>query len=307
MIKISVRNVMAAIIAVGMSGQLSATTFNALPADESLLGEMQYVTPSNNDTPTTIAHRYEIGLNALINANSGISETAIATKNAPVKIATQHLLPPVQRRGIVVNLPEMRLYYYPEDSSEVMTYPIGIGKIGKTIPLAATVKIVRKATNPVWIPTANIREFDRKELGIDPPAVMPPGPDNPLGPYAIYLSLPTYLIHSTIYPESIGRRASFGCIRMNEADIKEFFPLVEKGVPVTLIDMPNKVAWNKNALYMESYPPLEEKEQPTIDSVINQISQQSSHDRVALIDWQMIPYITEQADGMPHEIGVQLR
>lgn len=306
MIKISMR-LLVTLFAISMANAIHATTYNALPDDQSLLGEMEYVTPASNDTPTTIAHRYSLGLNAIVNANSGITETDIQNKSAPVKLATQHLLPPVQRRGIVVNLPEMRLYYYPEDSDEIMTYPVGIGKIGKTIPLAATVKVVRKATNPVWIPTENIREFDRTELGIDPPAVMPPGPDNPLGPYAIYLSLPTYLIHSTIYPESIGRRASFGCIRMNESDIKEFFPLVEKGVQVTLIDMPNKIAWDKSTLYLESYPPLEEKEQPNIDSVINEVTKQTPRDHVALIDWQIIPYLTEQADGTPHEIGVELR
>ncbi len=88
---------------------------------------------------------------------------------------------------------------------------------------------------------------------------MGPGPDNPLGPYAIYLRIPTYLIHSTIIPESIGRRASFGCIRMNENDIKQFFPLVTPGTPVAIIDMPNKVAWQDNKLILEAHPPLEER------------------------------------------------
>src|SRR6185503_4423744 len=96
--------------------------------------------------------------------------------------------------------------------------PIGIGKIGKTIPLAEAM-ITRKAKDPKWIPTDDIRQFNLSQ-GVVLPQVMPPGPENPLGSYAIYMSIPTYLIHSTIFPESVGKRASFGCIRMYQSDVE---------------------------------------------------------------------------------------
>src|SRR5437016_9011944 len=111
--------------------------------------------------------------------------------------------------------------------------------------------------NPTWVPTDDIRQFNLAQ-GIILPQVMPPGPDNPLGPYAIYMSIPTFLIHSTIFPESVGKRASFGCLRMYESDIKQFFPIVKKGVPVVIINSPLKVNWQQDKLYMEAYPTLEE-------------------------------------------------
>ena len=213
-----------------------ASSFAIPSAGHTLIGNMQSTNATPNDTPTTLAQRYNLGLNAIVNANPGATEQSIA--NSYVNIPTEFLLPALPYKGIVINLAEMRMYYYPEGSgNQVMTFPIGIRKIGKTIPIQNTA-ITRKVVNPTWTPPADIRKYNRDQ-GIELPYKMEAGPDNPLGPYAIYLRIPTYLIHSTIFPESIGRRASFGCIRMNETDIKEFFPLVQPGTPVAIINVPN--------------------------------------------------------------------
>jgi L,D-transpeptidase ErfK/SrfK len=199
----------------------------------------------------------------------------------------------------------MRMYYYPAGSDQVMTFPIGIGRIGKTIPIKKTY-VVRKALHPTWTPPADIREFNEQQ-GITLPKVMGAGPDNPLGPYGIYLGIPTYLIHSTIFPESIGRRASFGCIRMNESDIKQFFPIVSAGVPVVIVDMPNKVAWEGSHLYLEAHPPLEERANyASLSSIVKSIKERLPTNHFTLINWQMVNAIAEQPDGVPHEIGVLL-
>ena len=280
----------------------------ALPSNSSsLLGDIQFTIANADDSPTTVAQRYNIGLNSVIAANPGANEHAMFQAGTPLKIATQFMLPPVQRHGIVINLPEMRLYYFPEGTRQVMTFPIGIGKIGKTIPIKNT-SIIRKIVNPTWTPPADIREFNQAQ-GIQLPKSMGPGPDNPLGPYAIYLGIPTYLIHSTIFPESIGRRASFGCIRMNESDIKQFFPLVTAGTPVEIIDMPYKVAWNSDQLYLEAHPPLEERsdvETASLGGIVKSIENQMSEDQVTLVNWQLVAYLAEQPDGIPHDIGVKL-
>jgi L,D-transpeptidase ErfK/SrfK len=276
-----------------------------LPAPENaLLGEIQYA-PVTRESPATIAQRYNLGLNAIVNANPGSTERIVYNATGTVKLATEFLLPPVARKGIVINLPEMRMYYFPENSDQMMTFPVGIGKIGKTIPIRNTL-ITRKKVNPVWIPPADIRQYN-EDQGIHLPTVMPAGPDNPLGPYAIYLGIPTYLIHSTIFPESIGRRASFGCIRMNETDIKEFFPLVTAGTPVTILNMPNKIAWNGDQLYLEAHPPLEEHtETADIHQLINTLTESLPHHGITLINWQLVAYLTEQPDGIPHEIGIKI-
>jgi L,D-transpeptidase ErfK/SrfK len=271
--------------------------------NEALIGDVEYSSTENGDTTTTIAQRYNLGLNAIVAANPGTADGTMFRGGTPIKVSGQFLLPPLPRRGIVINLPEMRMYYYPEGSHEVMTFPIGIGRIGKTIPIKETA-IVRKTVNPTWTPPKDIREFNA-EQGITLPTVMPAGPDNPLGPYAIYLGIPTYLIHSTIFPESIGRRASFGCIRMNESDIKQFFPIVKPGISVVIVDMPNKVAWQDNHLYLEAHPPLEERANySTMGSIVNNIQARLPRNHVTLVNWPLVAYISEEPDGVPHEIGV---
>jgi L,D-transpeptidase ErfK/SrfK len=198
------------------------------------------------------------------------------------------------------------MYYYPAGTNQVLTYPIGIGKIGKTIPITMT-SITRKTKDPVWIPPEDIREFNLQQ-GVVLPAVMPPGPDNPLGPYAIYMRVPTYLIHSTIFPESIGKRASFGCIRMYESDIQEFFPTVRGGIPVAITNSPVKVGWQKEHFYIEAYKPLEEHGDAfdnSLAGIVHSISTATNNQPV-LIDWQALAFISQERDGVPHDIGIKL-
>ena len=288
-----------------LSSVAHAANFSLPASNQALIGNVDHISAATGDTTITVAERYNLGLNAVMAANPGITTTTAFPVGSTVTVNKQFLLPPLPRKGIVVNLPEMRMYYYPEGSDQVMTFPVGIGKIGKIIPIMKT-SIARKVTNPVWIPPADIRQYDREVLGINPPAVMPAGPDNPLGPYGIYLRIPTYLIHSTIFPESIGTRASFGCIRMNEADIKQFFPLVKPGTVVELIDMPNKIAWDGDELYLEAHPPLEDRTYDGINGLVQTITSNLPRNHVTLVNWQLVAYIEDQPDGIPHEIGVQL-
>ena len=285
-----------------------AKTYALPTGGNAMIGQMDYVTSDSGETLLSIAQRYNLGLNAIEGANPGIGPINILPAGMHILVPTAHLLPPLARDGIVINLPEMRMYYYPKSSRGiVMTFPIGIGRVGKTIPLAHT-SVVRKQEHPIWIPPDDIRAFN-EEQGVTLPKIMKAGPDNPLGPYAIYLRIPTYLIHSTIYPDSIGRRASFGCIRMNEADIKDFFPLVSSGTPVTIVDMPNKIGWDNGTLYLESHPPLEEHAHEAyvgVGAIVNSIADTSSP-TTAFVDWQMVAYLAESPDGIPHAIGFRVR
>lgn len=277
-----------------------ATAYYVPPPNRSLIGRVHYATAGFTDTTTTFAKRYDLGHNAVISANPSFSAFG------SVKIPGMHLLPNRPREGIIINLPEMRMYYYPPGSRMVLTYPIGIGKMGKTIPITEAV-ITRKIEKPTWVPPEDIREFNLQQ-GIVLPQVMPPGPDNPLGPYAIYMSIPTYLIHSTIFPESVGKRASFGCIRMYESDIKEFFPSINSGIPVAIINSPVKVGWQDDRLFIESHQPLEEHSNAydaTLPGMVQMISQAAQNQPV-LVDWQLVSYIARERDGIPHDIGVRV-
>lgn len=276
--------------------------FSLPEGNNALIGEVQYAVASETDTPTTVAEQFNLGLNSIVAANPGATERRLYKRN--LKIPTVFLLPPFAHEGIIINLPEMRLYYYPVDSDIVLTYPIGIGKIGKTIPIKNTT-VTRKKVNPSWIPGPDVRRYN-EDQGIELPKVMGPGPDNPLGPYAIYLNIPSFLIHSTIFPESIGRRASFGCIRMNEKDIKEFFPLVTPGTPVVIVNMPFKAGWNGDKLFFEAHPQLEEMENEysiSLEDAVSVVQKVLPQHALTIVDWQLIAHLAQHPDGVPHEVG----
>lgn len=289
-----------------ISSQAFATAYPTPNANNSVIGDMQTGYVKSGDEAAEIAKAYDIGFNEIQNANPDINMNRRFASGKKVIIPTQHLLPDAApRKGIVINLPEMRMYYY--TNNEVLTYPIGIGKAGKTIPIASS-KVTYKKTNPFWYPPPDIREFNLKK-GVILPRVLPPGPDNPLGTYAIYMSIPTYLIHSTIYPESVGRRASFGCIRMYESDIESFFPTVNRGIPIEILNTPVKLGWQNQSLFMEVHEPLEEYKPQTdvkLPEMVHKVAQQTA-DKPMLVDWQAVSFIAQAKDGMPHQIAVALK
>lgn len=283
-------------------GQLMAAEFLLPDPGNQLVGEVQQVKARFGDSTTTVSYRYNLGLNSIVSANPGTTETTLSTRN--LLIPTAFILPPRPYKGIIINLPEMRMYYYPENSDNVLTYPIGIGKVGNTIPIQNSV-VTRKKLNPSWMPGADVRKYNEMQ-GVHLPKILPPGPDNPLGPYGIYLNIPSFLIHSTIFPESIGRRASFGCIRMNETDIKDLYPIVTPGTNVEIINMPNKVGWKGDKLYLEAHPSLEEynvSAEANLDDIVKAIQETSPKISKVFIDWQLVAHLASEPDGVPHEIG----
>lgn len=163
-------------------------------------------------------------------------------------LPTAHLLPDAPRDGIVINLAEMRLYYFSEAGGAPATYPIGIGREGWTTPTGSS-QIIRKAEQPSWYPPDSIRA-ERPEL----PSVVEPGEDNPLGSHALYLDWPAYLIHGTNRPWGIGRRISSGCIRLYPEDITALFESVPLKTSVAVVDQPVKLGWIDDALYVEAHP-----------------------------------------------------
>jgi len=301
--KIKIGSVVSALL---FSSTAFATAYHMPTQNDSLIGSVQHFTAGSDDSVVTVQKKYDLGFNAVQEANPQLDLRRGFQKGTTVQVPSEHLLPNEDRKGIVINLPEMRMYYYPSGSNQVFTYPIGIGKIGKTIPITSTF-ITRKTENPTWTPPEDIREFNLQQ-GIVLPQKMPPGPDNPLGPYAIYMKIPTYLIHSTIFPESIGTRASFGCIRMYESDIKSFFPSIEKGIPVAIINSPVKVGWQNSRLLAEVHPGLEEHGddyENSLPGMVHSITQESTK-QPTLVDWQMVSYLVQERDGVPHEVGMKI-
>ena len=191
-----------------------------VPTAGDTVGEYQEIEAKYGDTLTGLAEKYDIGVYEMLRANHRLSHKVLKT-GTKVIIPAQFRLPPGPREGIVLNLADMRLYYFHPEENVVSTYPVGIGRQGWSTPLGIT-KIISKQMHPAWHPPASIREEEERR-GITLPAVIPPGHHNPLGQYAMHLGFTGILIHGTNRPSSIGLRSSHGCIRMYARDIKELF------------------------------------------------------------------------------------
>lgn len=245
--------------AVAWSLPVAANTW-PLPANGSrLVGENRYhVVENDGGSLETIAKKYNVGFLALLQANPGI-DPYVPRAGSVLTIPLQTLLPDVPREGIVINLAELRLYYYPPGSSKVTVYPIGIGQLGgDTMTPTMVTTVSDKRANPTWTPTANIRAR-YKAQGITLPAVMPAGPDNPMGHHAIRLAAHggVYLLHGTNADFGIGMRVSSGCIRLRDGDIRNLFNKVTPGTKVNIINTPIKTSIEPGGIHLvEVHQPL---------------------------------------------------
>jgi L,D-transpeptidase ErfK/SrfK len=211
------------------------------------VGEMTTYTTVYEDTLLEIARRHHLGYVEMAAANPDL-DPWVPGAGKQVVIPGLNILPAAPHEGIVINVGEMRLYYYASPNAAPETYPIGIGREGKETPKGSTT-IVRKMENPTWYPTAGTRK-DKPYLQ----AAVGPGPDNPLGDRAMYLGWPAYLIHGTNNWMGIGRQASRGCIRMYPEDIQQLFPRMPVGTKVTVVNQPVKLAWANDQLFIEIHP-----------------------------------------------------
>ena len=228
-----------------------------LSADSDVVGETRVIAAKYEDTFVKLAREHNLGFEELIQANPDV-DPWLPGEGTEILLPTQYVLPKAPREGIVLNLPELRFYYFPDgESGRVITHPISIGRMEWGTPLGRS-EIVSKAENPTWYPPESIREehaADNRPL----PKVVPPGPDNPLGKHAMRLSIPGYLIHGTNKPAGLGMRVTHGCIRMFPEDIEALFETVPIGTPVRIVNQPYKLGWTEDGFYLEAHPPLDEE------------------------------------------------
>lgn len=243
-----------------LAGSITAANANEYPlppANSRLIGENTTFTVPNDGRPLeAIAADYKIGLLGMLEANPG-TDPFLPLPGSVLTIPTQMLLPDTPREGIVINLAELRLYYYPKGQNKVIVYPIGIGQLGRNTPTMTT-SISQKIPNPTWTPTANIRKHYLAQ-GTTLPSVVPAGPENPMGLFALRLSAGSgeYLIHGTNANFGIGMRVSSGCIRLRPDDIQTLFNSVPKGTRVQIINEPVKYSVEPDGKrYVEVHQPL---------------------------------------------------
>jgi L,D-transpeptidase ErfK/SrfK len=239
---------------------VQAQVYTIPPEGGDIVGSDETIVVGDQETLADVAREFNLGHEEIRNANPGV-EFWLLSPGTRVFLPTRHILPHAKRQGIVLNVPEMRLYYFPKPCSTgtectVITYPVSIGRMDWQTPLGTT-RVTGKVQNPSWRPPESIRK-EAAEAGNPLPAVVPPGPNNPLGKFSIHLDLPGYRIHGTNRPYGVGMRATHGCVRLYPEDIEDLFHAVQIGTPVQILNQPVKFGWDGDTLYVEVSPPLEE-------------------------------------------------
>lgn len=266
-----------------------------------IIGSMQYAYARGDESLSEIGRKFDLGVYEMIEANPTLNPWAPGNKTKVI-VPTRFILPPGPKKGMVINLAEMRIYLYHKDGKYVSTYPIGIGKKGWLTPLGKT-KITQKTKNPSWRPPKSIK-LDHLSRGNVLPDVVPPGPDNPLGNYALRLSMPGYLIHGTNRPGGIGVRSSSGCIRLYPEDIQALFYQVKVGTKVRIIHEPYKFGMYKNQIYLEAHEPLSDPYYQQEDDVTTlaksfENSLNIPFDFTKITDWDKAEDAILQSRGYP--------
>jgi L,D-transpeptidase ErfK/SrfK len=233
------------------------------PDHDSVVGEVQVTEAREEDTLSDIARRFNIGYEEIVRANPDV-DPWLPRAGTRIVLPTQFVLPDGPRTGIVINLAALRMYYFPPrakgELQTVVTHPIGIGRVGWITPLGAT-KVTGKRENPAWYPPASVRKEHAAE-GDPLPAKVAPGPDNPLGKYAMNLGWPSYLIHGTNQPYGVGIRASHGCIRMYPEDIAALYDDIPVGTKVTVVNQPMLYGRRGEQIYLQSFPIFDDYPKP---------------------------------------------
>ncbi len=304
---------------------VQAEQFELPPDGNDVVGALAVVTARADDTLLDIARRHGLGYEDIVRANPNV-DTWLPGEGTEVVLPTRYVLPTGVRKGVVLNLAEYRMYYFPEpkdgEPAVVMTYPMSIGRMDWETPLGLT-RIVSKAKNPSWYPPESVRAEHAAD-GDPLPRIVPPGPKNPLGAFAMRLGLPGYLIHSTNRPAGVGMRVTHGCIRMFPEDIRFLFDQVRINTPVRIINEPVKVGWHGDELVLEVHRALDvvpietDSGEITIDvlpedsyqqperNILTMLTEQfvaATNTRAGELDWGRAEGLLERADGIPVPVG----
>ncbi|SFI34378.1 L,D-transpeptidase ErfK/SrfK [Pseudomonas guineae] len=282
---------------------VSALEFPLPPPGEDIVGEVQVIQAKYEDTFADLGVANDLGYLEMVVANPGV-DAWLPGEGTEIILPTRYILPPGPREGVVINLAEYRLYYYPKGGNVVHTYPLGIGREGWSSPVADA-RITAKTPNPGWTPPKSILA-EHAAAGDPLPAYVPPGPDNPLGPYKLGLSVPGYLIHGSNKKFGIGMRVSHGCFRMLNHNVLKLASMVSVGTPVRIINEPYKFGRSGDKIYLEAHAPLDETGDASVvdkhTAVINALLKNDEFAGLRL-DWEMLREVVAAEDGLPVEIA----
>jgi L,D-transpeptidase ErfK/SrfK len=311
----------------------NAEIYQLPPEGHDVIGAVATITARHEDTLVDIARRHGLGYEDIVRANPDVN-VWVPGEGTEVILPTRYVLPAGERRGVILNLAEYRLYYFPEvkdgQVATVMTYPISIGRMDWETPLGLT-KVISKVRNPSWYVPQSV--LDEHAANGDPlPRIVPPGPDNPLGKHAMRLGLPGYLIHGTNRPAGVGMRVTHGCVRMFPEDIEFLFGKIDVSTPVRIINEPVKMGWDGKQLVMEAHPILDvalpeegdvnedsDDEPGDVDAAatvemdkdpLSYVTEQfivTTAGRAGQMDWHLAEEIVDRSDGIPTPVGEEIK
>jgi len=302
-----------------------AEIYELPPAGNDVIGAVSTIMARAEDTLVDIARRHGLGYQDIVRANPGVN-IWMPGEGTEIILPTRYVLPRGSRQGVILNLAEYRLYYFPEaregQTEYVMTYPISIGRMDWETPLGRTT-VISKVRNPSWYVPQSV--LDEHAADGDPlPRIVPPGPANPLGKFAMRLGLPGYLIHGTNRPAGVGMRVTHGCVRMFPEDIEYLFGKVDVSTVVRIVNEPVKMGWDGDQLVMEVHPILEAA-LPDVDESaaegggddvtevvveskdpLTYVTEQfivTTGERAGQLDWYLAEQAVNRSDGIPTPVG----
>jgi L,D-transpeptidase ErfK/SrfK len=292
-------------------GEPRATHEFTVVEGDDVVGVTQITRTQEEDTLPDIARRFNLGYEEILRANPGV-DPWLPGANREVVLPTQFVLPDAPREGLVINLAALRVFYFPKvkpgEPQKVITHPIGIGKVGWSTPEGST-KVTSKRKNPIWTPPASVRK-EHLENDDPLPKQVPPGPDNPLGAYAMTLGWPSYLIHGTNKPYGVGMRSSHGCMRFYPEDITLLFDQIPIGTPVHVVNQPMLMGWHDGALYVQAIPQLEDDARTTANdasivlnnAITNRLWEKAQAHTVA-VDLETVQKIVKERRGIAYPVS----
>ena len=283
-------------------------------SDSDLVGVLQSTEIGKEDTLPDIARRFNVGYEEIVRANPGV-DPWVPKVGSKVLVPTQFLLPNAPREGVIINVAAMRIFYFPKrkpgEPQVVYTHPIGVGKVGWSTPEGVT-KVVSRQKDPTWRPSAAVRK-EHAENDDPIPAVVLPGPDNPLGKYKFNLGWPSYLIHGTNKPYGVGLRSSHGCIRLYPEDIEKLFDMIPIGAPVRVVNQPFVFGWHRGQLYLQAYTVLDDDPRDWTKARHSLLSksmtprlQKLLKDNGVEVDWDAISSIVHKPRGVAVPVSGEL-
>lgn len=264
---------------------------------DDVIGGLRFLRLEKGDTLPDIARHFSLGLTGVTAANPGVDIWAPGAGER-ILLPQSFILPDAPRKGIVINLAAMRLFKFEGDSESlaVLTYPVGVGTEERPSPMGQ-MRVERKVSRPTWHVPASIARDHLKKGDVLPAKVLP-GPKNPLGEYALYLSAPTYLIHGTNKPASIGLRATNGCIRLYPEDVKSLYKSTSVKTPVNIVDQPYLLGQSNGVVYLEVHGPTEDLDTAELDKIYKRLKTIEKESGRSL-DWSKIKNVLAEARGIP--------